>query len=259
MIVLGSWSQGDLIAPLLILVLGMALGMGLVCVLLVAHRARQRSDLAAETHRQAGGLVDERLHGFIPVPGTWIAVRSDSPEQVQAALGLLTPQPCSWEEGLAAAHEDKLFVSAPVRGWVVVMGAGLPDPFEDVDRCFRLVLALSRRVGRMQIFSVNRGLHHHAWALVSHGSILRAYAWAGSTLWNQGRMTRAERDLQMHCFSYTDDAQSDLITASDVAAANSEKLHLLAGRWSLDPAGVDARKLRQAQGVAGNLPELNVF
>jgi hypothetical protein len=244
---------------MLILVLGMALGMGLVCILFVAHMLRQRSHHASGIGRYDILHEDPHLHGVVPLPATWIAVRSDNPARVQAALGLLTPKSCSWEEGLAAALDDKLFVSAPIRGWVLVMGAGLPNPFEDVDDCFRIMLALSCKVGRLQLFSANRSVHHHAWVLASYGSILRAYAWAGRTLWNQGRLTRAERELQIRCFSYTDEPESNLFSSNDTAAANTEKLPLLAARWSLDPAGIDAQCLRQSHGVAGELPKQGAF
>ena len=45
---------------------------------------------------------------------------------------------------------------------------------------------LSRKIGQVQFFSVNRAVNHHAWVQAEAGVIQRAYAWAGRTFWNQG-------------------------------------------------------------------------
>src|SRR6185295_7557650 len=107
-------------------------------------------------------------------------------------LRLNNPTPCSWEEGLARAQGHKLFISPPVGGWILVMGSDLPDPGDDVDKCFRFILDLSRKLGHVQYFSANRVVDHHSWAQAEQGRVLRAYAWAGRTVWHQGKMTRAE-------------------------------------------------------------------
>jgi hypothetical protein len=64
-----------------------------------------------------------------------------------------------------------------------------------VDKCFRFVLDLSRKLGHVQYYSIHRAVNHHAWVQAEHGVVQRAYAWSGRTLWNQGRVTRAEIEL----------------------------------------------------------------
>lgn len=186
-------------------------------------------------------------------PASWIAVRSRSTQAVQAALGLSNPKPCTWLEGLA--RDQKLFISPPIQGWVLVAGSRVPDAGDDVDTTFRFLLELSRKLGHVQYFSANRILGHHAWARAEAGRVVRAYAWAGKTLWNQGVKTRAELELGLKCFQYLE-TPDRAFGQSDVLATNTEKVPLLAARWSLDPAAVDERALEQARGIAGEPPRL---
>jgi len=152
------------------------------------------------------------------------------------------------------AMEQKLFIGPPVNGWVLIVGSGLPDPGDDVDACFRFLLDLSRKLGQVQFFSANRILGHHAWARVEAGRVVRAYAWAGRTVWNQGIKTRAELELGLKCFHYFESPDRSLFGQSDVTFTNAEKVPLLAARWSFDPAAVDERVFERACGVAGEPP-----
>src|SRR4051812_2890649 len=67
-------------------------------------------------------------------PTNWIAVRGATPNAVQRALGLSRAIPCSWSEGMAGDHE--FFISPRINGWVIVTGAGLPGPGDDIDASF---------------------------------------------------------------------------------------------------------------------------
>ena len=86
-------------------------------------------------------------------PSRWLAVKANDPAVVQAALHLNRPIACSWEEGLAEAREDKLFISPPVSGWVLVVGPGLPEPAEDVDLCYRFLTELEPQTGPRSVLS----------------------------------------------------------------------------------------------------------
>lgn len=149
------------------------------------------------------------------------------------------------------AGDEKLFVAPPVKGWVLVIGSGLPDPSDDVDACFRFVLRLSRKLGQVQFFSASRVLHHHAWVRADGGRVVRAYAWAGKTLWQQGERTAAERELGLTCFDYTELCEGASFGQSGAIDQNVDKVPLLAARWSLDPARIDRRFLEREGGVAG--------
>jgi len=193
---------------------------------------------------------------FLPLPHrrppAWLAIRSRDMVAVQSALGLRNARPCSWSEGLASAR--KLFIAPPVNGWTLVFGSGLPDPGEDVDVAFRFLRELSRRLGHVQYFQADSLLQHHAWALAEFGRIVRAYAWAGATVWNQGMKTRAETALGVKCFGYGEEPVTDEWTVAEYLVANVEKVPQIARRWSLDPAEIDLRTLAGARGIAGQHP-----
>jgi hypothetical protein len=238
---------------LLLVVLGFALSCGITMAMLLSHRARIRPlhSQLAEQRAEFGytSLLPARSAGFISRPSSWLAVKSRSLEAVQSALGLHNAKPCSWIEGLAG--DEKLFIAPPVKGWIIVLGSGLPEPSDDVDACFCFLLDMSRKLGRIQFFNASPILHHHAWVQADSGRILRAYAWAGRTLWNQGKRTSAEQDLGLKCFDYTDPTQAFPFGLQDRINANVEKVPLLAARWSLDPAAIDERFLQDERGVAG--------
>ncbi len=247
--------DSDLIAALLILVLGIALGIGVTCLLMVVHFLRKGRVINRPASRKVELLARERrFHTPIfHLPTRWLAIRSGNLQTVQAALGLNNPTPCSWEEGLSAAHEQKLFISPSIHGWILVVGSNLPEPSDDVDRCFRFILELSRKLGHVQFFSLNRAVNHHAWVNAEHGTVLRAYAWAGKPLWNQGTLTRAEIELGMKCYGYGEGEERIDFGRPDPAALNTERLPLLASRWSLDPTSIDARMLKENHGISGQL------
>jgi hypothetical protein len=182
---------------------------------------------------------------------TWLAIKSGSVQAVQSALSLHNPKPCSWAEGLSGDREQSLFVSPPVAGWILVIGPALPDPAEDVDACYRFLADLSRKLGQIQFFHVNSILNHHAWVRADSGRVIRAYAWAEKTLWNQGPPTPAEYTLQMRCYDYGETADPALFASAEAVPANSDKVHLLAARWSLDPAELGLRAVGSERGIIG--------
>jgi hypothetical protein len=202
--------------------------------------------------RFGGGAKFGARASLFERPSRWLAVKCNNAAAVQAALNLRHAVPCSWEEGLVEASEGKLFVSRPISGWVLVVGPGLPEPAEDVDFCYRFLRDLSRKLGNVQYYSVNRALNHHAWALLEDGKVYRAYAWAGETLWNEGFVTAAERELGMACFDYG--SEVNLFSCREALAGDGEKLNQLAARWSLDPAAIPPAMWR-TQGIVGKVSQ----
>jgi hypothetical protein len=217
---------------------GIVLGTAFFFVFCIWHRARQLCGLDPGSAIRAipAAVAKDSSPLVLGQPDRWLAVRAGNAARVQAALHLNQPTPCSWEEGLSEAREDKLFISPSITGWVLVVGPGLPGPFEDVDRCFHFLLGLSRKLGQVQFFSANRVLNQHAWVLLERGRVYRAYAWGGETLWNQGQLTAAEKELDLRCFDYA--SEQNLFSLKEELAANAERVGQLAARWSLDPAAV---------------------
>jgi hypothetical protein len=219
---------------------GLALGIGFVILgWMLAGQRRQR---LLENASPAQNFFPFKSAG--QRPACWLAIRSVSPEAVKNALGLNRAEPCSWAEGLAGGRE--FFISPRVHGWVIVTGLGLPHPGDDVDACFLFLTALSRKLGHVQFFHADRILHHHAWARLDDGTVTRAYAWAGETVWSQGIETLPEIEVGVKTFAYGDHAATILD-----GETNFEKVPLLAARWSLDPAQVKLNSFRQSIGLAG--------
>jgi hypothetical protein len=251
---ISGWHESDIVAALLILVLGIALGIGFVCLLLVVHYLRGGRLAARRAWPTTLELPDRRTHHSVfSLPSRWLAIKSGNPYVIQAALGLHRPTPCSWEEGLSVTNEKKLFISPPIDGWVLVMGSHLPDPAEDVDQCFQFLIELSRKLGHVQYFSTNRVVNHHAWVQVHQGIVHRAYAWIGRTVWNQGRKTAAESALALKCFEYGEVPEPVRFSQTDPLQQNTERVCMLAARWSVDPAAVDSRRLKESRGLTGEI------
>lgn len=232
----------DLIAVILLLAVGI-----FAIARVISFRALHRLG-----HKRAGFKANPAFHNCLSLwPDAWLAVKSRNVFAVQRALSLHKIQPCSWIEGFSSA--DMLFISPPVKGWILVTGADLPKPRQDVDACFRFVLDLSRKLGQVQFFSANHALHYHAWVKAQNGRIVRAYAWAGTTLWQQGSATRAEMDLDLVCFDYGEPLTHRPFEAGGVVDANVEKVPLLAARWGLNPALVQEHFPRNEHGVSGQV------
>lgn len=183
-------------------------------------------------------------------PCRWLAIKSRQPAAVLEALQITKATPCSWEEGLARTFDRKLFVSPPINGWILVLGTALPDPTTDVDALFRFLTDLSRKLGHVQFFNMNRALGHHAWAVVDKGEVARAYAWDGETLWCQGQITPAEINLDLLCLEYGENLPP-ATSKADPMTANTEKVPLLAARWGIDPAALSRHLVDERRGLTG--------
>jgi hypothetical protein len=211
-----------------------------------------RRELRRRGHRERGVTVPRLSAALFDAPTRWLAVRGQNPQAVQSALAVHNARACSWSDALAAPFEPRLFISPPVQGWILIIGCDLPDPADDVDECFKFLTGLSRKVGEVQFFSRNRAVGHHGWARLEHGKIVRAYAWAGETVWNQGAMTDAERDLKLRCLTYTESSDVLGLAEREVLALNTERVVRLAAAWSLDPTAVHGADL-ESKGIAGDL------
>lgn len=244
----------DLAAPVLLLLLGIALGMCLVGLMVVVHHLRvDRNQIRRGARFTERAGADRRFNPRFSGAFRWVAIRTSRPQAVQSALGLTKAAPCTWEEGLSATHDRKLFITPPLGGWVLVLGAHLPEAAEDVDQCYRFLLDLSRKLGHVQYFSLNRALSHHTWVQAEQGTILRAYSWAGRTMWNQGIKTAAEIELSLRCFPYGESPERLPFGENDPFARNAERVSLLAARWSIDPTAVDPRVVSEGYGIAGEI------
>src|SRR5277367_6815060 len=154
--------------------LALAVACAIFGVILFLHRRAQKTETVNPV---PPSILFQRIPNNRP--RTWAAIRAATPATVQRALGLNRSMPCSWSEGMTGEHD--FFISQRINGWVIVTGAGLPNPSDDVDGCFLFLIALSRKLGHVQFFHAENFSRHHAWARLDDGYVTRAYAWAGET------------------------------------------------------------------------------
>lgn len=81
---------------------------------------------------------------------------------------------------------------------------------------------------------------------------MRAYVWAGETLWNQGTPTESERELNLRCLRYAESSDVLGLSEGELLSLNTERVIRLAGTWSVDPTSVEAEAF-DAKGIAGDL------
>jgi hypothetical protein len=236
----------DLIAVLLICTVAAVVCLGVICRLCVVRYLRRETPASARSPSTGVSA------SIFDAPARWMAVRSQNSQAVQRALGVQHVRLCSWGDALSTPFEPRLFISPPVKGWVLVMGCDLPDPAADIDECFLFLARLSQQVGEVQFFARNRAVSHHGWARLDSGQVVRAYVWAGETLWSQGDQTSAERDLKLRCLAYGESADALGLAEREVLALNTDKVVRLAAAWSTDPTAIGAEVL-EAKGIAGDL------
>ena len=246
-----SQSATDSIA---LIMLGLFLGILLIAsgYYLAAGRnlSKVHSDRSEHTqHSTVEKLIPNNLNS----PEQWLAIRSGNVAAIQETLGLSNPQRCTWKDGFAISGVEKLFISPPVNGWILVVGPALPAPEEDVDFCFHFISHISKRLGHVQFFSVNGALNHHCWVRAHTGRIERAYAWCGETQWNQGPVTPEESVIGMECHKYgisIEDLDPKQITQ---LSNNTVNIPQLAARWSINPDALSPEIFTKSSGITGEL------
>jgi hypothetical protein len=247
-----NWvNPGDVMAWLLLVLLSTALSTG-TAMMLLARSWNYRKTIVGDSNYSGLILSTHTSTSSAPAsyfarPTSWLAVKASNIMAVQTAMGLQKTATSSWPEDLRGG---RVFIMPPVNGWVLVMGPGLPEPEDDIDECFRWIIGLSRKLGQVQYFSADPVVYHHAWVRAERGRIVRAYAWAGKTLWKQGLRTTAEKDLAFHCPDYCEPVEN-AGSHDDNVESNVEKVPMLAARWSVDPAAIDAWRLRDFKGITG--------
>ena len=57
----------------------------------------------------------------------WIAVKTINQQDVAKEIGLSNVKKSNWGTGITKAYEGLVFITPPVGGWILVVGAGLPN------------------------------------------------------------------------------------------------------------------------------------
>ena len=205
---------------------------------------------ARQIRNRQGGVAPASIFNR---PRTWLAVKSRNSDEVVRAIGLQQVESCPCGEGVTDFEARRIFVSPSANGWVVISGRQVPGPAEDIDSCFRFLTELSGRVGHLQYFHANPALGHHAWAKIIDDQVVRAYAWTGETVWNQGEFTLAEQKSGLRCFDYGQEAGGDSYSNWELSGGNVDRVPLLARIWSVDPAALLDSGWQYKRGWSGRL------
>jgi hypothetical protein len=227
----------ELLVVTLLASLSTVIGVLIFFMMLYRRERRRRSALGVTTASPELFLRGPRRPFPFPLPARWMAVNGATPERIRAAFRGKVAVYSGWADALSRCRERTVFVSPSVDGWSLVVGGDLPDVFQDVDRAFHRLRELGDALGTIQFFSADRVLHSHAWVRIDQGHVTRAYAWAGSTLWNEGRVSLEERLLGLRCREYGEEPESEPVPIGEVSpeSHNTDRVVLLARKWSVDP------------------------
>lgn len=150
------------------------------------------------THEPVPTPIPDRPRSF-SYKTSWFAIRSDRAVAVADALGLVDPRPANWETGVEAAYLQRastrqIFVTPPVKDWILAVGNDLPDP--GMPLFVRLFLELARRFNDVQFFGNHRIVDYYAWARAIDGKMRRLLFIAnGEVVRNVGAQSPEEAGL----------------------------------------------------------------
>ncbi|MET7418261.1 hypothetical protein [Dactylosporangium sp. NPDC005555] len=142
----------------------------------------------------------------------WLAVRDRDPAP---ALGLTEIGETDWRAGVDLAYftDDRVIVTRPVDGWILVLGMALMRDRPDVTG---LSATLDTEV---QFFSSHRALQVYRWQRARSGDLLRSFAVSDGEVDELGEASELERSF------------GELVDDGDV--------HAVAAQWSVDPGTVN--------------------
>jgi hypothetical protein len=229
----------------------------------------------------------------------WFALKTSDPKSVIDALEFGEATPANWASGLAAVysdsvlqtHEPWVFVSPPIDGWVLAVGAWFPypvtiDEHRDIGQKFDVLFSrLMRRFDDVQFFGSHRGVDFVTWARAVQGKPTRIFGFAdGDALANVGEQTSAEAQLKFANLSGLSppEASDRIFAIAGQQQAEEHRLVLsgissrearakarqnggtafldetdvldLAALWSLNPLTLNEHGLPPSAGLAVRLP-----
>jgi hypothetical protein len=193
----------------------------------------------------------------------WLALKTRDTAAVVEALRLVDPSVANWDSGIGTVYDDRLgqshvFVTPAVSGWTFVVGLPLPHPVGRafVDKCTPLLVDLGGRFPDVQYFFTYPLIDFFAWARVTDGRLVRAFAMSDEGIvWNKGRTTKEERSLGLRLFELRGvrgrrgDAGGEIILHP-----TEDHVMRLANKWSLDPTRLGAASGDTGLGLVARVP-----
>lgn len=185
----------------------------------------------------------------------WLAIRSEDPKAVAAALELSNVQSTNWVYGVWHSVETddyQIFVTPPVKGWVLAVG--IPFLFEADDHQEKRIIALSKQFGEAQFFASMRVSSAYLWARATDGRLMRLFYEGDGTRRAEGNETPEEKDLNFKFFdsSSHESKEPGYWQRKDLSFVNEYSVLSVANKWSVDPSKLDSMGLTPALGLLGN-------
>ena len=175
----------------------------------------------------------------------WLAVRSSDTIAVLAALEIDDLNPANWSSGIGAIYDPVLsdtyvFVTPPVDGWTLVAGVPLPLPAGKafVDKLKPLLDRLAGTFPQVQFFAAYPAADFFGWATIENQRWVRAFAASEeSVVWNQGRLTPAEKSLGLKLFEVRGiKGRKGDVGGPLVLHPTEEQVLSLAAAWGINPS-----------------------
>ncbi len=193
---------------------------------------------------------------------SWLAIKSEHPLDVVAALALRHVRLANWKSGIEAAYAGEVFISPPLDGWILAVSRNFPWPggAQFGDPCTPFLRPLAHLFPEVQFLATHRVVETHAWARLVNGTILRQYAYSGESgeiLWNVGTPTDEEVALllkqedRLRAFWGPEDVDA-IVTGDEPFLMPSESdVMRMAAVWSIDPSQLRDRNLGLSVGHVG--------
>jgi hypothetical protein len=192
----------------------------------------------------------------------WYAVKTTKTEDVAKAFNLKNTRPVNWEYGLGislswgyqyqkhSTSNQVYFVTPPINGWTLVVGAGLPYLINDKSsKAYALFLQLSELFNESHFFESNRSVDYYTWAKAIQGKLIRAYSVGQEeeAFWNEGKKTVAEKELgyELPTWETFFDENITLGWPNEIDVLD------IAGEWSVNPAELENYDLPESLGILG--------
>ncbi|MDX2288958.1 MAG: hypothetical protein NW217_09080 [Hyphomicrobiaceae bacterium] len=194
---------------------------------------------------------------------SWLAIRTDDTMGVASVIGLSEVEDANWNSGIGTVYHDehgaaRLFISPPVDGWTLVVGLALPHPVgpQFVDKLTPLLLRLGGTYNEVQYFFTYPTVDFFAWARVTNGKLVRAFALGDEgVIWNKGKPTKEERALGLRLFELRGVRGRKGDTGAEMVLYPTEDHVLLIARaWGLDPSSLGAQPVARTCGFVSFAP-----
>ncbi|MET1047811.1 MAG: hypothetical protein ABWX70_14135 [Hyphomicrobium sp.] len=178
----------------------------------------------------------------------WLAIRTEDPIAVAAALGLGRLRPANWSSGVGAIYDPEIsssliFISPPVKGWTIVAGESLPIPAGAafIDKASSLLRHLAIEFSSVQYFASFPIIDFYAWARWEKGRRVRAFAIGeAGILWDAGKLSQDERGLGLSFLEVRGIRERHGDVGGQLQLHPTEDhVFAIAGGWSINPMAVE--------------------